>query len=125
MFTVDGTGGTWKRRRTVTVTAAEDDDAVKRIVVLTHTDGKPTRPIVSAKVTVTVNGQRHTRGVTVISAKELEVPGGGLQYVYRRSGYLSRLAATVTVTVTGASGDVTVIPSQLTFTSQGVLEPDR
>ena len=104
-FTTDN----WNQTRTVTVTANEDDDAVSDTATLTHTVDSET--VVSRELAVTVR-DNDTRGVSV-TPTSFEVKEGA-------SGTYSVVLDTeptgnVTVTVNGASGDVTVTPSQLTF----------
>ena len=104
-FTTDN----WNQTQTVTVTANEDDDAVSDTATLTHTVDSET--VVSRELAVTVR-DNDTRGVSV-TPTSFEVKEGA-------SGTYSVVLDTeptgnVTVTVNGASGDVTVTPSQLTF----------
>ena len=107
----DGTGATWNTAQTVTVTAAEDGDAVPDKVTLAHQIGGGN--VRGGKLTVTVR-ENETRGVRV-TPTTLEVTEGatGIYTV----GLDSEPTGQVTVAVQGASGDVTVSPSQLTFTS--------
>ena len=106
----DGTApGDWNTPKTVTVTADEDEDGVDDIATVTHMVDSET--VVSRKVAVTVR-DNDQRGVTV-SHPSLEIPEGS------EGTYTVALdtepTGTVTVAITGASGDVTVSPSQLTF----------
>ena len=99
----------WNQAQTVEVTAGEDDDAVSDIATLTHT--VDSEPVVSRELAVTVR-DNDTRGVSV-TPTSFEVKEGA-------SGTYSVVLDTeptgnVTVTINGASGDVTVTPSQLTF----------
>ena len=97
------------------VTAADDEDAVNDIVLLTHTVGSGTNLPISATVRVTIN-DNETRGVTVIPTSLDVAENGTATYIVRLdSKPVGDAAGRVTVTVTGASGDVTVNPSQLTF----------
>ena len=100
---------------TVMVTAVDDEDAVNDIVLLTHTVGSGTNLPISATVRVTIN-DNETRGVTVIpTSLEVAENGTATYTVNLDSKPIGDAAGRVTVTVTGASGDVTVNPSQLTF----------
>ncbi|MDE2925385.1 MAG: fibronectin type III domain-containing protein [Acidobacteriota bacterium] len=114
-------GGTsnWNTAQTVTVSAADDENAVQETVTITHTIG--TAIVANGILRATVR-ESHTRGVT-INPTSLEVTEGG-------SGSYSVVldsepvddhnsdtaANSVTVTIAGVSGDVTVLPSQLVFT---------
>ena len=93
--------------------AAEDEDGVDDIATLTHTVGN--EPVVSRKLAVTVT-DNDRRGVTV-TPTSLEIPEGadGTYTV----ALVTEPTGTVTVAIAGASGDVTVKPSQLTFAVTG------
>ena len=109
-----GNPGNWDTPQTVTVTAAQDDDAVNDTVLLTNTaSGGDYDSVMAATVMVTVT-DTDTRGV-MASKTALSVTEGST------GTYTVALATqptgNVTVTVTGASGDVSVSPSSLTFTS--------
>ena len=99
----------WNVAQTVTVTAAEDEDGVDDIATVTHT--VDSESVVSRKLAVTVR-DNDRRGVTV-TPTSLEIPEGadGTYTVV----LVTEPTGTVTVAITGASGDVTVKPSQLTF----------
>ena len=108
-----GETDSWNVAQTVTVMAAEDDDGVDDIATLTHTVGSEL--VVSRKLAVTVT-DNDRRGVTV-SRTSLEIPEGadGTYTV----ALVTEPTGTVTVAIAGASGDVTVKPSQLTFAVTG------
>ena len=98
------TASTWNAAQTVTVTAAEDTDALNDEVTLTHTvAGGGYDGVEVADVAVTV--QDDERGVT-LDETSLDIEEGG------SSTYTVVLASqptgTVTVTIGGASGDVSV-----------------
>ena len=105
----------WSTAQTVTVSAAEDDDAVvDAAVTLTHTvSGGGYDGVTAADVEVTVL-ENDFVGVTV-APEVLEVLEGGSET------YAVVLDAEptgpVTVTVGGASGDLTVSPEMLSFTT--------
>ena len=104
----------WSRAQTVTVSAAEDDDAVvDAAVTLTHeVSGGGYDGVTAADVEVTVI-ENDFVGVTV-APEALEVLEGGSET------YTVVLDAEptgpVTVTVEGAAGDLTVSPETLSFT---------
>ena len=101
----------WNTAQTVTVTAAEDDDAVQDTVMVTHEFNGATTTNSTLRVTIREND---TRGVTV-TPESLEVTEGssGTYTVVLDS----QPTDNVTVTISGASGDVTLNSSQLTFTT--------
>ncbi len=108
-----GQTDSWNVAQTVTVSAAEDEDGVDDIVTVTHTVSGDT--VVSREVAVTVD-DNDRRGVTV-TPTSLEIPeGADATYTVALD---TRPTGTVTVTIAGASGDVTVSPSQLTFAPTG------
>ena len=109
------TPSNWNTAQTVTVTAAEDNDKVSdAAVTLTHTvSGADYASVAAANVTVTIT-ENDTRGVTV-SETALTVTEGGMATYTVVLG--SEPTGNVTVTVGGVSGDVSVSPSSLTFTS--------
>ena len=99
----------WNKTQTVTVSADEDPDAVDDVTAIAHRVGATT--VNATEIVVTVD-DNDSRGVTV-DPTSLTVNEGA-------SGSYSVVLDTeptgdVTVTITGASGDVTVTPSQLTF----------
>ena len=108
-----GETNSWNVAQTVTVMAAEDEDGVDDIATLTHTVGSES--VVSRKLAVTVT-DNDRRGVTV-TPTSLEIPEGadGTYTV----ALVTEPTGTVTVAIAGASGDVTVKPSQLTFAVTG------
>ena len=112
--TLTFTPDNWSVPQTVTVTAGEDDDAVADAqVTLTHTVSGGDYGAVTAKnVTVTVT-ENDTRGLTV-SETTLTVPEGGTKtYTVKLD---TAPSDDVTVEIGGASGDVSVNPTPLTFT---------
>ena len=106
----------WSTPQTVTVSAAQDDDAMDATVTLTHavSGTGDYASVTAADVEVTV-GDDDTPGV-VVSPSPLRVDEGG------SASYKVRLAtlptAGVTVTVSGHSGTVlsSVSPTTLSFT---------
>ena len=102
--------------QTVTVNAAEDDDAVTdTAVTLTHSasgGGYNSVTIDSVQVTVTEND---TPGVTVEPTALTVNEGSSNTYTVKLN---TEPTHNVTVTVAGASGDVTVTGSPLTFTTE-------
>ena len=104
----------WNQPQTVTVSAAEDDNAVSEPVTLTHRasgGGLDSVPIRAVVVTVTEN---ETAGFA-LSESDLELEEG-------ESGswtvaLTSEPTADVTVTISGAPSGVTVTPPTLTFTA--------
>ena len=108
----------WNTGQTVTVSAAEDDDAVSDTAMLTHRNNTATGAILAnGMLRVTVR-ENDTRGVTVIPTS-LEVTEGatGTYSIVLNSQPVGDDDGNVTVTISGASGDVTVNPSQLRFTA--------
>ena len=104
----------WNDPQTVTVTADDDENAVRETATLTHMVGGAI--VASGMLRVTV-GERDTRGVTVTpTSLEVTEGGTGRYNIVLDSQPVGDDEDRVTVTVTGASGDVTVAPSQLTFT---------
>ncbi len=106
------TTNNWNTAQTVTVTAGEDDDGNNDTVTVTHTATGAEYEAVTGTVPVTVV-DNDVPGV-FISPTALDVPEGG------ENTYTVRLDTqptdTVTVTVGGASGDVSVTGSPVTFT---------
>ena len=108
---LDFTTDDYSMAQTVTVTAAEDDDAVSDSVMLTHTINDVT--VANGTLAVTVR-ENDPRGVTVTpTSLEINEGASGTYTV----GLDSEPTGTVTVTINGASGDVTLDRSQLTFTA--------
>ena len=112
-----GEGATWNTAQTVTVTAPNDENAVQEAVTITHTIGGS---IVTGGVLPVTVRESDTRGVT-ITPTSLEVTEGGTARYnivldsQPVGGSENAGENRVTVTVGGASGDVTVSPSQLLF----------
>ncbi len=109
------TAADWNQARTVTVSAAHDADGiVDPEVTLTHSasggdyDGVS---IVSVAVSVT---EDDTPGVTISAASLMLEEGSSGEYTVVLE---TEPSGAVTVTVSGASGDVTAAPSSLTFTA--------
>ena len=100
--TLDFTTDDYNTAQTVTVTAAEDDDAVSDSVMLTHTIAGASVTNGTLRVTVREND---TRGVTV-TPPSLDINEGasGTYTVVLDS----EPTGNVTVTINGASGDVTL-----------------
>ena len=98
------------------VTAAEDEDAVDDTVTLTHTARIGETPVTLRKATVAVTVEdKDTQGVTVTMTETgVMVPEAGDAGTYEIS-LKSEPTGRVTVTVEGASGDITVSPSTLFF----------
>ena len=114
------TDDNWSTAQTVEVTAATDDDGVTDApVTLTHTvrgGDYDRQPAASVRVTIK---EIHERGIIVDTMQTdptvLTIDEGdtGMYSVKLES----QPAGTVTVMVRGASGDVTVKPSRLIFTT--------
>ena len=98
------------KTRTVTVMAAEDPDGERDTVRLTHTVGGNVLRVLT--VTITDNDPK---GVTV-TPTTLDIPEGEHRTYDVSLDTVS--TGNVTVTISGASGDVTVDKSQLTFTPE-------
>ena len=119
------TDGNWQTAREVEVTAATDDDGeTDTPVTLSHTvrgsDYDGTR---ADSVRVTIK-EIHTRGIVVDTTQDDEpnVPTSSLTVPEGMTGmYSVKLESqptdTVTVMVRGASGDISVSPSRLIFTT--------
>ncbi len=109
------TSGDWNEARTVTVSAAQDADGIADpVVTLTHAasgGGYDDVSIASVAVSVT---EDDTAGVTVSVASLTVAEGSSGVYTIALN---TAPSGDATVTVSGASGDVTVVPSSLTFTS--------
>ena len=104
----------WRVAQTVTVSAAEDDDAVADAqVTLTHTVSGGDYGTVSAdSVTVTIT-ESDVAGVTVTPTTLTVLEGGSATYTVKLD---TEPSDDVTVEIGGASGDVSVNPTPLTFT---------
>ena len=111
--TEGGTDGTWNTPQPVMVTGPDDDNAVEETATITHSIGG----IVASGILRVTMDESDTRGVTV-STTSLEVTENGTaRYnIVLDSQPVGDADNRVTVTVGGASGDVTVVPSQLLFT---------
>ena len=107
------TDATWNTPQTVTVTGPVDDNAVEETATITHSIGGG---IVASGILRVTMDESDTRGVTV-STTSLEVTENGTaRYnIVLDSQPVGDAENRVTVTVGGASGDVTVAPSQLVF----------
>ena len=109
-FTMDN----WNLEQTVTVNAAEDADATaEALVTLTHAVTGYDTVSSGANVVVTVT-ENDTAGVSITPTMVTVAEGGTNTYTVRLD---TQPADTVTVTVGGASGDVSVTGSPLTFTT--------
>ena len=108
----------WNEPQPVTITAKRDADAVEQKVVLEHR-WEQAGPIIQT-FTVTVD-ELDTRGVR-ISDTEVEVAEGesNTYTVALESAPVN--AGKVTVTISSSSSDVTVNPSQLTFTGPQAVQ---
>ncbi len=102
--TLSFTTGNWSTAQTVTVSAGEDNDGVNDEVTLTHTAAGGGYGSVTGNVAVTVT-DNDTPGLTLNPTSLTVTEGGSGTYTVR----LATLpTGNVTVTVAGASGDVTV-----------------
>ena len=106
-FTTDD----YNTAQTVMVTAAEDDDGVSETPTVAHTINDATVAGGILRVTVSENDQK---GVELDQTSLAVAEGASATYTIRLK---TEPTDNVTVTITGASGDVTVDPSQRTFTS--------
>ncbi len=115
------TTGNWSVPQTVTVTAAEDADAVKDPSVdLTHAasgGGYDSVSIESVRVSVT---EKTVLAVTVSTSALTVAKGGSGSYTVKLQ---TKPESNVTVTVAGALGDVTVSGVPLTFTTDNWSVP--
>ncbi len=110
------TTSTWNTAQTVTVSAAEDDDAVNDVATLLHTASGGGYDLVAANLQVAVIDDDETGRRLVISPPTLRVAEGG------SNTYTVRLAtqptAQVTVAIAGqASTDLSLDSTSLTFTT--------
>ena len=111
-FTID----TWNDEKDVTVTVAEDADAVSERVILDHTATVGDDEVALSEVTVEVAiKDEDDKGVTV-SETSRTVPEAGDPVMYTVV-LDTEPTHTVTVDVGGASGEITVSPSRLIFTA--------
>ncbi len=113
-FTTDD----WNDAQPVTVSVDEDNDAVSETAMLTHRQTTDTGLILAngmLRVTVSDNDPR---GVNVSSTSlEVEEGADATYTISLKSQPVGDRDGNVTVTISGASGDVTVSPSQLRFTA--------
>ena len=108
-FTTDN----WDTAQSVTVSAAEDDDAGDDTAEISHTASGGGYGSVTGSVSVTV-GDDDTRGVTISETALTILEGSSGTYTVVLD---TQPTDDVTVTVGGASGDVSVSTTSLTFTS--------
>ena len=109
------TTGNWHQEQTVTVSAAEDDDAESDApVTLQHrVRGGDYSTVSAASVTVTI-AENDSRGVT-IAPTELQVPEDGeREYTVVLT---SQPTGDLTIEVGGAANNVSVSPDMLKFTT--------
>ena len=105
---------TWNTAQTVTVSAAQDDDAVNDAATLLHTASGGNYGSVTGSLGVTVTDD-DTAGLTLSTATLGVAEGDDAEYTVRLA---TQPTATVTVTVTGqASTDLTLSAASLTFTT--------
>ncbi len=102
----------WDTAQTVTVSAAEDADAVDDSVTLSHTAANGGYGSVNRDLVVTVNDDDTPGLVFTPTALTVDEGESGTYTV----ALATQPSATVTVTVTG-SGDVSVSPTSLTFSN--------
>ena len=107
------TTGNWNAAQTVTVSAGDDDDATDDTASLVNSAGSEYGSV-SKNVAVTVT-DNDTEGLT-LNVTELTVAeeGSGMPYTVKLK---TRPAGSVTVSVNGATGEVSVSPASLTFTT--------
>ncbi len=107
------TTGNWNAAQTVTVSAGGDDDANNDTVTLVNSAGSEYGSV-TEDLAVTVNDDDE-EGLT-LSVSELTVAeeGSGGTYTVRLATLPS---GSVTVSVSGASGEVSASPAKLTFTT--------
>ena len=115
------TADTWSSAQRVTVSAAEDADAVAdAVVTVSHAVGGYGAVSTAAAVAVTIQ-ENDTAGVVVTPTGLTVLEGGRGSYTVALE---SEPAGEVTVTATVAAGtDVTVGPQRLTFTADDWSEP--
>ncbi len=104
----------WDTAQTVTVSAAQDADAVDDTATLTHSVSGYGSVSSAASVTVTVDDDE-TAGITVSPTTLTIAEGSDKSYTVVLD---SQPAGEVTVTVEGATVDITVDTSSLTFTTE-------
>ena len=108
------TTGNWDTAQTVTVKAAADDDAEDDDVTLTHTASGGGYGSVSKNLKVTINDD-DTAAITVSESALTIKEGGSDTYTVVLD---TQPAGDVKVTVEGATVDITVDTSSLTFTTE-------
>ncbi len=115
------TSTTWNQPQTVTVSVAEDDDALTDdIVTLTHrVSGADYASESAASVEVTIT-ENDVRGVTVSPTSLTVAEGSTGTYTVVLN---TQPTGDVTVTVGGASGDASTSPTSLVFTSMTWNQP--
>ncbi len=106
------TTGNWNAAQTVTVSAGGDDDANDEMVMLSNSAGSEYGSV-SKNVAVTVT-DNDEEGLT-LSVSELTVNEDSARTYTVKLDTLP--SSSVTVTVSGASGEVSVSPTSLTFTT--------
>ena len=103
----------WNIAQTVTLTAAEDDDAADDVATLTHTAGDGGYTGVTASLAVTV-ADNDAVGLTLIPTSLTLDEGTTTPY----TAVLNTLpTATVAVTIASNNTDVAIAPTTLTFTT--------
>ena len=108
------TTSTWNTAQTVTVSAAEDDDAVNDTATLLHTASGGDYASETAEVSVTVTDDESV-GLTLSTTALGVTEGNDAEYTVRLA---TQPSATVTVAITGqASTDLTLSATSLTFTT--------
>ena len=106
---------TWNTAQTVTLAAADDDNAVQETATITHTTAAGA--IVANGILQATVRESDTRGITITPTSLEVTEGGTARYnIVLKSSPVGDTANRVTVNVGGVSGDVTVNPSQLVFT---------
>ena len=108
-FTTDN----WNTAQTVTVRAAADNDGSDDTATLSHSASGGDYDTVGGNLSVTVT-DNDTRGVTVMPTSLTIKEGESDTYTVKLN---TQPTGNVTVTVGGASGDVSVSATSLTFTS--------
>ena len=108
------TTSSWGTAQTVTVSVAQDDDAVNDRATLTHTGSGGDYGSVTAEVSVTVADDESV-GLVLSKSSLTPAEGGNESYTVALS---SEPTATVTVAITGHSGtDLSLDTTSLTFTT--------
>ena len=110
------TTSTWSTLQTVTVSAAQDGDAVNDEATLTHTATGGDYATLTAELPVTVDDDE-SAGIVLSPTTLTPAEGGNTNYTVKLS---SVPTAQVTVAITGTSGtDLSLTTSSLTFTTSG------